>query len=103
MGPVAKAALEDYESAPLDQRVREMLRFLSKMTLEPDKLEAADLEPLRAAGLSDAAIEEAIEVGFLFNVIDRIADAFDFHVSNEAELRWTVRILTRLGYKGTAR
>ena len=36
------------------------------------------MEPLRAEGLSDAAIEDAIHVTVLFNIIDRIADSLGF-------------------------
>jgi alkylhydroperoxidase family enzyme len=102
MGEAAKAALEDWRSAPISERVRATLGFLRKMTLEPEQLEVGDVEALRELGISDAAIEEAIEVAFSFNIIDRLADAFDFQVSSEAELVWVVRILLKLGYKGIA-
>jgi hypothetical protein len=32
------------------------------------------------AGVSKAAIEEALEVAFLFNIYDRLADAMDWDV-----------------------
>ena len=35
----------------------------------------ADLDPLRAAGLGDPAIHEAIQVIAWFNYINRVADA----------------------------
>lgn len=72
------------------------------MTLEPEQLELADVDALRELGISDPAIEEAIEVAFLFNIIDRLADTFDFHMPTQANLVWTVRILVKLGYKGIA-
>jgi alkylhydroperoxidase family enzyme len=44
-----------------------------------------DVTPLHAAGVSDAAIEDAIYVCTYFNMIDRIADALGFEVlSDEA-------------------
>ena len=97
MGDLVEAVLDDYQSAPIDGRMRAMLAFLDKATPDPSGLEPADLEPLRAAGLSDAAIEEAIEVAFVFNVIDRLADAFGYPISNEGELRWITRFLTTRG------
>lgn len=100
MGEDAKAALEDWRTAPISERVRATLGFLRKMTLEPEQLEAGDVEALRELGISDAAIEEAIEVAFLFNIIDRLADAFNFHLPTEANLVWSVRILLKVGYKG---
>jgi hypothetical protein len=46
--------------------------------LEPDALGPEDAERVRAAGVSDEALEDAIHVCALFNVIDRIADALGF-------------------------
>jgi alkylhydroperoxidase family enzyme len=74
------------------------LAFLEKLTLAPGSIAAADLAPLRAAGVSDTGIEEAIRVCFLFNLIDRIADALDFELPTEQSLRWVARILHRVGY-----
>ena len=68
LGADARAALDDWRTAPIDERLRATLGFLRKMTLEPEHLGPADAEALRAAGVTDAAIEEAIEVAFLFNV-----------------------------------
>ena len=77
--------MEDYESAPIDERLRETLRFLEKMTLRPDELSQDDGRRVREAGVSEQAIVDAIGVGFTFNVIDRLADAFDFDVPSSAE------------------
>jgi hypothetical protein len=41
---------------------------------------AADVEAVRATGLADEAISDAIHVCALFNVIDRIADSMGFEV-----------------------
>jgi alkylhydroperoxidase family enzyme len=92
--------LADWQTAPIDAKLRDTLSFLHKLTLTPTELEPADFERLRGHGLTDEAIAEVIEVAFLFNVIGRIADAFDFHLPTADNLRWTVRILTRMGYGG---
>jgi alkylhydroperoxidase family enzyme len=99
MGEAAKAAVEDWRTAPISEELRAILGFLRKMTLEPEQLELGDVEALRELGISDAAIEEAIEVAFSFNIIDRIADAFSFEVTGEAEAVWVTRILLKLGYR----
>jgi hypothetical protein len=39
---------------------------------------AADVDAVRGAGVSDAAIEDALTVCFGFNLIDRIADSLGF-------------------------
>jgi alkylhydroperoxidase family enzyme len=66
------AILADYETAPIDARLRETLRFLEAMTLEPESLDAA---PALAAGVSAQALRDAAEVAAGFNLITRFADA----------------------------
>lgn len=95
---IIKAVLEDYEAAPIDDRLRETLRFLRKLTLSPDEVSAADVAPMRALGLSDEAIEEAIRVCFCFNLVDRLADAFDFELSAGKQARLVTFVLYHLGY-----
>ena len=76
--------LEDFESAPIDDRLRATLRFLRKMTLEPDALTPADARAVLATGVGKTALAEAIHVAYLFNVYDRLADAMGWHVPDPA-------------------
>ena len=75
-----KAALEDWRTAPFDERVRETLGLLERLTLEPDEVGPEDVRRVRAAGVSDEALADTIHVCALFNTIDRIADALGFDV-----------------------
>ncbi len=75
---VVEAALAAPDEAPLPEPVRATLRFLRTMTLAPEELGPADADAVRAAGVTDEALEDAVEVAALFNVIDRCADAFGF-------------------------
>ena len=93
-----RAVLADPETAPIDERLRATLRFLRKLTLEPNAVGGDDVRALHAAGVEDAAIEEAAYVATMFNVIDRLADAFDFRPNDAAGLRWVARILLKVGY-----
>ncbi|HVV85338.1 MAG TPA: hypothetical protein VHE35_19885 [Kofleriaceae bacterium] len=95
---MVQAVLDDYRTAPIGEKLRAMLAFLEQMTLAPDSLGPDAVAPLRAAGLSDAAIESAIHVAFVFNVMDRLADAFDFQISDARAQKWVARILLGPGY-----
>lgn len=75
-----------------------MLGFIEKLTLTPESLSTADVAPLRQVGLSDAAIEDAIHVCTLFNVYDRLADAFEFHIPDAGGFEQGARTLLRRGY-----
>jgi alkylhydroperoxidase family enzyme len=95
-----QAALSDWRTAPLDAKLRAMLGFIEKLTLAPETVTTADARALRlaGAGLSDAAIEDAIHVCTLFSVYDRLADSFAFHIPDEkAFAQSATRLLTR-GY-----
>jgi len=93
-----KAVLNDWRTAPISDRLRAALEFLEKLTLFPEEVGPEDIRPLRAVGLNDRAIEEALYVCFLYNMIDRMADAFDFYVPTPEEFERHGRVLTRLGY-----
>ncbi len=50
------------------------------MTLRPDELGPADADAVRAAGVSDEALVDAIHVCALFNMIVRLADSLGWDV-----------------------
>jgi alkylhydroperoxidase family enzyme len=76
-----------------------MLGYLEKLTLEPGRVTAADVVPLRDAGLSDAAIEEAIHVCALFNIYDRMADTLGFDVPGPESFAFGAKMLLQRGYR----
>jgi alkylhydroperoxidase family enzyme len=90
--------LADWRTAPLDQKLRATLGFLEKLTLAPASVGAADVAPLRAAGVSDAAIEDAVEVCVLFNVYDRLADALQFYLPDRDGYAASGHSLLKYGY-----
>jgi uncharacterized peroxidase-related enzyme len=92
------AVLQDWRTARVNERLRRALGFLEKVTLTPGEVTADDLADLQAAGFSKQAIEEALYVCFLFNVMNRLADAFDFHLPTEEGFRQNGRMLYTLGY-----
>lgn len=91
--------LDDWRSAPIAEPLRVMLGFLEKLTLEPAAVTAGDVVPLRARGLSDAAIEDAIHVAVLFNVYDRMADTLGFDVPGPESFAHGAKVLLTRGYK----
>ena len=93
-------ALSDPGSADhLSEKARVMLVFLEKVTLTPTLVGPDDVAPLRAAGLRDEAIEEALYVATLFNIITRLADAFEFDLPTEEQRKKDGTMLFKRGYK----
>ena len=96
---MVEAVLNDWRTAPIGPKLRATLGFLEKLTLQPGEVRPADVEPMRAAGVSDAAIEDAIHACVLFNVYDRMADSLKFHLPGPAGLAASGRSLMQRGYK----
>ncbi|MSR13701.1 MAG: hypothetical protein EXR86_03880 [Gammaproteobacteria bacterium] len=94
---VVQAVLEDWRAAP-DSRLRAMLGYLEKLVLNPTQLSSADIIALRTAGVSDTAIREANTVAFLFGVMDRLADSFNFAIPPPAQARKVGEFLHHNGY-----
>ena len=67
--------MTDWRSAELEPADRALCAFAEKLTREPTKMSPADLDALRAAGLDDRAIHDAVQVVGYFNYINRVADA----------------------------
>ena len=91
--------LDDWQTAPITPQLKAALGFLQRLTREPMAVEASDMQALREAGLSEVAIEEAILVGFLFSVINRLADAFGFTLVNQAEYDQLGKRIDQMGYQ----
>ena len=90
--------LADWRTAPVAPKVRATLGLLEMLTLAPAEVRPAAVEPLRAAGVSDAAIEDAIQVCVLFNIYDRLADSLSFHLPGPDGYAASGRSLMRRGY-----
>ncbi len=92
------AVMEDWRTAPVNEKVRAVLAFLEKLTTTPADLGTHDIESMRSAGVNDKAIEQAIYVCFLFSVMDRLADAFGFDMHSPEEFKRGGRALYARGY-----
>ena len=90
--------LADYRTAPISEPLRAMLAFLEKLTLSPEEVGPDDVAPLRAAGLTDQAIEDAVQVTANFAVINRLADAFGFEPGSPKALSRYADFLLQRGY-----
>ncbi len=93
-----EAVLADWRTAPIADRLRATLSYLETLTLRPGEITAETMRGLKAAGVTRRAIEEATYVCFLFNVLDRLADALDFTLPTAEEAETIGKLTFRLGY-----
>ena len=91
--------LGNLERAPISEPLRATLNLLRKVTRAPDSVTAGDMRGLLARGVTRDQIEDALNVGFAFNVITRLADTFLFEVGSPASFEAGAQILLSRGYR----
>jgi hypothetical protein len=70
------AVLENYRTAPIDDRDKALFAFIEKMNSEESsRLQRHDVDAVKAAGWSDEALYDAITVCALFNFYNKWIDA----------------------------
>ncbi|GIG60550.1 hypothetical protein Lfu02_49220 [Longispora fulva] len=90
--------LDHWQDGGFEPKVAAMFALLEKVTLEPDAVRTADVRAVRAAGVSDTAILDALYVGFLFNTVNRLANALDFTWRTDADRIRLASNLVRIRY-----
>lgn len=93
-----RATLEDLETAPIEEPLRATLRMLAKLTRE-HVVDQEDMRSVLAAGASRQQVEDALAVGFAFNMIARLADAFGFFVGGPEVFATGAKFLLARGYR----
>lgn len=78
------ALVRDPETAPLDRAERALVDYAVKLTRSPSEMTGGDVERLREAGWSDAAILDLNLVTAYFAFVNRVADGLGV----ELEPRW---------------
>jgi len=82
----------------VDERLRATLGFLETLTLRPRELARANAEAVLATGVSEEALVDAIHVAALFNMIDRLADSFGWHVPPDEAFHARSQAMLESGY-----
>ena len=77
--------MHDYRRADLSPRARALCDFAVKLTHLAAEVDERDIDGLRANGLGDTTISDAIQVVSYFNYITRVADG----VGIEDEPEWS--------------
>lgn len=76
--------MSDYRQADLTPRERVLCDFAVKLTHLAAEVDSTDIDRLRAVGLDDETISDAIQIVSFFNYVTRVADG----VGIEAEPDW---------------
>ena len=90
--------LDNWRNAGFEPRIVATLDLLEKMTLAPNSITADDIVNMRAKGISNNAIMDALHVGFLFNLVNRLANALDYNYGTEDDALKAAIIINRFQY-----
>ena len=77
--------MHDYRKAQLTPRERALCDFAVKLTHLAAEVAESDIDSLRAVGLADRDVSDAIQVISYFNYVTRVADG----VGIDAEPEWS--------------
>lgn len=97
-GEGKKAAVMLSNMDSVEQPLRSTLLLLRKLAQE-NTIEAGDVRAALDAGASAQQIEDALAVSFAFNVIGRLADAFDFSIPGPEAFKAGAKYLLARGYR----
>jgi len=92
-------AIDANDSTAIRPEVAAMLPLLEKVTLTPDQVTSADVDTVRAAEVPDEAIVDALHVNLIFNIMNRLANAFDFSWDSEQHVRIGAQVIHRVRYR----
>jgi uncharacterized peroxidase-related enzyme len=79
--------------------VAAVLPLLEKATRHPEEVGRSDVDAVRASGVPDEAIADALYVNLIFNVMNRLANAFDFAWDSDEHARLGAQVIHRINYR----
>ena len=94
-----QAVLDDYKTADIDDAQKALFSLLKKLSLNPESVTAEDTQQPETLGMSHQAVQDAVHVCILFNIIVRIADALDFAIPTEETFAKMGKMVLKHGYK----
>lgn len=92
-------AIDANDSKSIRPEAAAMLPLLEKVTLTPDQVASVDVDAVRTAGVPDEAIVDALHVNLIFNIMNRLANAFDFSWDSEQHVRIGAQVIHRISYR----
>jgi uncharacterized peroxidase-related enzyme len=92
------AVLSNLETSEIREPLRVTLRMLGKLTREYG-LEVEDVREVLAAGVSPEQIVDALAVSLAFNMMNCLADAFEFSIAGPEVFDAGAKYLLARGYR----
>jgi uncharacterized peroxidase-related enzyme len=97
---VIRLLVVSIDDAPIDEKLKPLLRYVRKMTFTPSRMTGSDVTAVRAAGWSEETIFDAICICGFSSLMNRVVDAVGIE-GTEEEHRESGRRLASIGYDAT--
>ena len=94
---VFDALKADIDGAPVEAKVKPLLKYVRKLTLTPSRMVPGDAEAVYAAGWDDEALHLAIALCCLANFMNRLIEGCGIHADYESLPR-RVKVIAEMGY-----
>ena len=95
------ALLADLDAAPIDDRMRAVLRYVGKLTTSLSRLTDEDAAAVLAAGWDERALHDAVIVCALFNFMNRMVNGLGIK-ADDTYFALSGKRLRDVGYTGLA-
>jgi uncharacterized peroxidase-related enzyme len=95
----SSGGLDVSDAGSLRPEASAILPLLEKVTLTPDQVAITDVDAVRAAGVPDEGIVDALHVNLIFNIMNRLANAFDFSWDSDQHVRAGAQVIHRISYR----
>lgn len=92
-----EALLENIETAPVDSRLKPLLRYVKKLNETPTRMTGADAEAVYGAGWDDEALHLAIAICGAANYMNRLVEACGIP-TDPAQFARRAELLVTQGY-----
>lgn len=91
------------DSAPVDDKLKPVLKYVKKLTLTPSKIVQGDAQAIFDAGWDDQALVDAASISACASFFNRFVDGVGVDVSAEVARDTGATVLPTIGYAGLAR
>ena len=98
-GAAIDEAVEDLESAPVEDRLKPLLAYARKLTLAPAEVCQEDADAVFAAGWDEKALHDAIAVTARMNFMCRLVQGYGFTPMSGETARRNAESRKKLGYR----
>ncbi|HEX3591573.1 MAG TPA: peroxidase-related enzyme [Pseudonocardiaceae bacterium] len=93
------SAVADLDAAPVDDKLRAVLRYVGKLTRTPAAITGQDADDVLAAGWDQQALHHAVLVCALFNFMNRLVNGLGIQ-GDDDYFRASGERLVEVGYSG---